>query len=355
MGQHWLTVNLDTRQAKEHGGKLGEFLFCLGNALETSIQVPPPLPNIDDLVRAIKPGDIVYKGYHSKNLDIAEPSLLIPKTATQSSRLVNLLVDMLHEIYAHLKRLANSRTNLLIDILSLSATCQALWEVGRSTMYHHIQRLASSVSWNGHRILCIGSSLDNSDIPENVFRTPEEEARFTDDGESALYEYNFTRVTGKPFNLDRVFLKLSQHWPRYYYRNMHAIDHLLVYSPPPPMARPTVLRNLTRKEYVRETALIDLKAKYLPVVSTGSYDLGEELQKVGMSEVLMTRICLASDPSVSMSYDGDIHQGAWVGDRFDIVSSAEWQVTASWTDVSDQVLKDLEDIWKSEFPPGRYS
>ncbi|KAK7030561.1 hypothetical protein R3P38DRAFT_2928123 [Favolaschia claudopus] len=247
---------------------------------------------------------------------------------------------MLHEIYAHLKLVADSHTNFLLDILCLSATCQGLWEVGRPTMYRQIQRIASSFPWNGHRIICIGSHLDNCDIPENVFVTPEEEAEFTNDGETPLYEVNFATVEGKPFNLGWMFVKLGQRWPRYHYRirNISAICHLTFYSPPPPMVRPTVLRNLTRKEY------------YLAVAVRN--ELAERLQEVGMSEALMPRICLSSDPSVSMSYDGAFHQGAWVGDRYDIVSSAEWQDATSWTDVSDHVLKDLEDIWKSESRPG---
>ncbi|KAK7062346.1 hypothetical protein R3P38DRAFT_2834808 [Favolaschia claudopus] len=336
MGQYWkVVVNLDNCQTFGHWGKLGEFLLGLPKCLEQSIEVPPKFPDIDNLVLAVKPGDVVKKRYNIK-----DRAWVFPETATQSSRFVNLPMDMLQEIYAHLDLLAETDLQSVVDILCLNATCQALWGAGRSIMYRQIERLAASYAWNGHRVLCIGDYLEDSDIPENVFTTPEEEAEFTDDGESSLYRYDFVEVKGDSFGYTPIFVELSAR-VNYQTFDMYGIRHLLTYSPPPPpMAHPTVLRNLTRKEYVRETALLELKAKYVKV---------KVMQQVGLGEALMTRICLSSDPSASLSYDGPIHQGAWVGDRFDIVSSAEWQETASWTDVSDQVLKDVEDIWRAEY------
>jgi hypothetical protein len=82
--------------------------------------------------------------------------------------------------------------------------------------------------------------------------------------------------------------------------------HLLVYTPPAPPAHPTVLRNLSRQQYVRESALLELKTKYAEVKNYHGKGI---LQNVGFGGVLMTRICLSSDPSVSMSYDGPIHRG----------------------------------------------
>ncbi|KAJ7916003.1 hypothetical protein B0H13DRAFT_2323860 [Mycena leptocephala] len=120
--------------------------------------------------------------------------------------------------------------------------------------------------------------------------------------------------------------------------------HLLVYTPPLPPAHPTVLRNLSRQQYVRESALLELKAKYAEVKNYHGKGI---LQNVGFGEVLMTRICLSSDPSVSMSYDWTHPSGA--GDRFDIVPSSECLEDTTWLDVSNEVLKDLEEIWRSEY------
>jgi hypothetical protein len=92
---------------------------------------------------------------------------------------------------------------------------------------------------------------------------------------------------------------------------------------------------------VRESALLELQAKYAEA---------KILQKVGFGEIIMTRICLSSDPSVSMSYDGAIHRGMWGGDRFDIVARSEWH-DPTWTDASDEVLKELEEIWRSQYRP----
>jgi hypothetical protein len=80
----------------------------------------------------------------------------------------------------------------------------------------------------------------------------------------------------------------------------------------------------------------------------------EEAKRVGFGEIVLSRISFSSDSSVSMRYAGDIHRGVWAGDRFDIVGS-EWlegldvDTAAAWVDVSDEVLKEVEGIWRSEY------
>jgi hypothetical protein len=249
--------------------------------------------------------------------------------------LVNLPTETIQEIYSHLE--------LFVDIVCLSTTCQVLWEIGRANMYRRIESIAASYSWAGDRILCIGDYLKNKDIPEKIL-TPEEMNEFTDDGQNTFYNYPFYTVSGVEFSMGRLWSKcgvetrlLKDAYPR---SSFAVLSHLcsLDYTPPPLM-HPTVLRNLSRRQYVRESALFELQAKYAET---------EILQEVGFGEIVITRICLSSDPSVSISYDGPIHRGVWAGDRFDIVASSEWH-DPTWTDASDEVLEELEKIWISEY------
>jgi hypothetical protein len=212
-------------------------------------------------------------------------------------------------------------------------------------MYRQIESIAPSYSWAGDRILCVGDYLKNEDIPEKIL-TPEEMDEFTDGGQDTLYEYPFYQVNGAGFSMRQFWRECGVQTrliKNAYSRNdSAALNHLCSfdYTPPPP-AHPTVLRNLSRRQYVRESAMLELQAKYAEA---------KILQKVGFGEIIMTRICLSSDPSVSMSYDGAIHRGVWGGDRFDIVARSEWH-DPTWTDASDEVLKELEEIWRSEYRP----
>ncbi|KAJ7196042.1 hypothetical protein GGX14DRAFT_673680 [Mycena pura] len=80
-------------------------------------------------------------------------------------------------------------------------------------------------------------------------------------------------------------------------------------------------------------------------------ETGVPMKDIVFGEVVFSRICFSTDPSVSTSYrdEGEIH---WTGDRFDIIS-AEWLKEletgvvsgAGWTDVSDEVLREVEEIW----------
>lgn len=51
-------------------------------------------------------------------------------------------------------------------------------------------------------------------------------------------------------------------------------------------------------------------------------------------------------------YDEDIHRGVWAGDRFDITTIDQIGVKdgeKQWTDVSDEVAKEMTEIWVGEY------
>ncbi|KAJ7841760.1 hypothetical protein B0H13DRAFT_2286862 [Mycena leptocephala] len=171
-----------------------------------------------------------------------------------------------------------------------SMTCQALWEIGRKHMYRHVAALAANCSWAGDRIMCIGDYLDNKDIPETLF-TPAEREEFG----------------------PRLALRIS--FPD------RQTDRRL--------SRATDPAQYFALQYVRESAVARI---------------GCQVSGVGFGEVILSRICLSSDPSTNMASEG-LSQGVWAGDRFDFVAT-EWLQElgddAHWIDVSEEVVEEME-------------
>ncbi|KAJ7119854.1 hypothetical protein C8R44DRAFT_737598 [Mycena epipterygia] len=351
MGQYWKIINLDKRATYGSWGKLGEFFFYgPPRRLEASLD-GQEIPDRDALIYLFKPGQLFQKAY------LEYPAKYFPKTAPRSfdTALVNLPVETVHEIYSHIDNLT--------DTVCLSVACQLLWEIGRAHLHRHITSIAASYSWAGDRIICVGDYLRNDDIPKNLL-TPDEEQEFLgigpeklqtaeeedskaeDEEDNTLYGYPFDEIPRDDFALWNIF-RASGVLERFdynpysdTYRTLASLFNTEYESPASEELR--VLRNLSRRQYVRESILLDLETRMQ----------GKNIGDVGFGEVVLSRICCSSDGSVSMSYDGDIHRGVWAGDRFDIVSS-EWiqglDNEADWADVSAEVLEEMEKIWRSEY------
>jgi len=252
----------------------------------------------------------------------------------KAAALVNLPVETLHEIFSLIVD--------LYDLLFLTATCQVLWEIGREHMCRHIVALAASYSWTGDRIVCIGHYLSNEDIPETLF-TPAEREEFILP-ERLLWDYPFDEVAERNLNLSQLWsnkeiydrlggFRLGHLSPEL--RVVHRLcDYAFAWRQPEPVVR--VLRNLSRLQYVRESVLLDLTSRY---------------PKVGFGEVILSRICLSSIDSTNMACPR-MYRGVWAGDRFDIVD-AKWLEElgedASWNDVSEEVLDEMEAICEDNY------
>ncbi|KAJ7770020.1 hypothetical protein B0H16DRAFT_1517081 [Mycena metata] len=313
MGQYWKVVNLDKSVTYGHWGKLGEFLSNLPGCIENSLYAGSRLPELDAMILRFKPGKLRFAIYATKFDD----STIMP--SLQETTLLNLPVEMLQEIYSHV--------DSFVDVV--------LWDVVRRSIYRRIAAAAAKYSWASDRILCIGDYLKHKDIPEHIF-TAEEKSMFSDNTDR-LYSYPFDQVESDGFSLFQLWAHcgVAERLPWYsrdkillqelcsiYSANTHAVT-----SP-----NLLVLRNLSRHQYVRESAVLDLQAEC----------------GIGFGEVVMSRICLSSDPSAAMAYEGEIHLGVWAGDRFDIVEdSGALHEDIAWSDVSEEVLKEVEAIWKA--------
>ena len=172
-------------------------------------------------------------------------------------------------------------------------------------------------SWAGDRIICLGDY--HEDLPDGILSISEqEELDRADEGEKmTLYAFareHYQSVDGiSAFNRAQLS---GGHW---------------------------ILRNLSKYEYVREEAV-----KVASMEGTADIFSSE----IGFGQVLLSRICWSTDDSCAMCYDKDIHRGVWAGDRFDITTINQVVVKDSgkqWTDVSDEVEKEMTEIWVSEY------
>ncbi|KAI0165680.1 hypothetical protein GGR57DRAFT_131822 [Xylariaceae sp. FL1272] len=105
-----------------------------------------------------------------------------------------------------------------------------------------------------------------------------------------------------------------------------------------------VLRNLTTKEIVCADA----------VSVSPDRIYGPDLGGVGLGEVVLSRIGWSTSPSVSMEGPTNFSRGVWAGNAFDIitVSRHEKQTGGNeWTDVNDEVMQDMAQIWEAEYGP----
>ncbi|KAJ6554945.1 hypothetical protein DFH09DRAFT_1493868 [Mycena vulgaris] len=89
-----------------------------------------------------------------------------------------------------------------------------------------------------------------------------------------------------------------------------------------PPAEPSILRNLSRHQYVRESSLRELKVKYV----------GTRMTRGNLGEPIAMRTCFSNDDSVSTPWDGGMGRDE-----------------TAWTDVADEVLAECEEILPAEY------
>jgi hypothetical protein len=219
--------------------------------------------------------------------------------------------------------------------------------------------------WAGDNIVCVGEDVKPNDYPPLLFSAEERYALrqkridvWADD-DAFEHEGSNQPITLYHFALqcvsDRV--KLSDLWAEssriYSYcsgRSKHedpafqATRSQIVVTESDyfPRDQPWILRNLTTRQLVRSEA-IALKPRYI---------LGPDIRVLGFGEVVISRICWSTSSSTGMNNATDISRGVWAGHRFDITTLARHEGEtdgAGWSDVSDEVAKEIADIWKSEY------
>ncbi|KAJ9305839.1 hypothetical protein DTO217A2_4582 [Paecilomyces variotii] len=309
MGQYWILCCLDTREHLPTGGiKLGEFLFDCSTGHMTDLLAVPVPPK--------------------------RSSPRFKSAATAHSPFLKLPAEIHDLVFEKLG---------IFDVVALSLTNGYLFNIAE----RHINAAYMSLlgQWAGKRLMCIGDYLEVGDEP----------SWFSDEDKRLLYPKNAnggdisTTYSVKLFSglvyqmrnhLERMndpLLAKKEQW----------VNRLREIICPPlktfyPENQPWVLRNLTTKEFVHAEA-IALKKEHIH---------GPDIDFRGFGELVVSRICWSSDPSVSMKNTTRIHRGKWTGHRFDITTLARHELDMkkdTWKDVSEEAKKELHMIWYSEF------
>ena len=180
--------------------------------------------------------------------------------------------------------------------------------------------------WIGDRIICLGDD-PQTELPKGLLSSSEqvELDEAGDDGTGmGLYEF-----------ADAKFPEPKRKRPYFYSRTPPAQDS----------SRMRVLRNLSKHEYVREDAI-----KVDTIMELR--DNRSIVERIGLGEVILSRICWSADDNCAMRYDGNIHRGVWAGDRFNITTIDQVEFSeggVAWTDVSVEVANEITAIWVSEW------
>ncbi|EIW75285.1 hypothetical protein CONPUDRAFT_169657 [Coniophora puteana RWD-64-598 SS2] len=319
MGQDWAFVNIDRREIIDHVGKLGEFFGDCSTARRIGMLLHqiPPLPKMPRI----------------------QPS------GAESTNVKNFfdrgLLALPNEILYHI---AND-IGRPEDLVCFAAACHRCWDICSSLLEACIRR---DVSWAGCRVICLGDYVARNDLPAGIL-TEVEQAELDAAGQDECHEgqpvsfYDFAQAHYRERSSGGTaeqFLKILS-WRRLVGDAPLAAIEIMFAS-----VKSTVLRNLSKKLYVRVDAINALNEE-LPQREwfwcDKSYTLGD---------ALVSRICWSTDPSCSMSaHCDDITRGPWAGDAFDITSMEDFQKEENfyqWADAAEEVCEALRQCWDDE-------
>jgi hypothetical protein len=202
--------------------------------------------------------------------------------------------------------------------------------------------------WAGDRIICVGGYTERGDLPKGLLSAEEEKAideqpREPDDCYSDLLESYCNKILTKSgYEPDSLLRKLLADYDQISSLDRDRLVSSIHVSDP----EPDILRNISKRQYVRRAALLEMR-------KTCPKDW--EFDRVDLGHVVVSRFCWSSDPSISMSNHGGIDRGVWAGDRFDITSASaledrdERGQQIQWVDVTEEALAEMRCMWASEF------
>ncbi|OBT65319.1 hypothetical protein VE03_04574 [Pseudogymnoascus sp. 23342-1-I1] len=381
MGQYFCLAAPREREACSWGGKLGEILFDTSPAVlvylladpvqpkkrlaaSEAITKPIKTPTAEDLQSgclASKQNDAIPSA--KRKADTEEQLDLSLQNSKQAKIKATHTPATFCDLPRELHELIFGFVKCLEDLTCFGLTNTYFWDISHGIIQ---SRFASELgTWAGKQIVNVGDYTKPGDYPPGLF-SPEEEKNLTNKqfqyydgvGEQhltplTLYHLtessDFEMVEAKDISTQSTRLlggcmmrcKNSPTDSRIVRSKSKEITHDND-SAFLPRDQAWILRNLTTKEFV--TAIgIALDAKYID---------GPFISCIGFGEVVMSRICWSSDPSISMTYTGEIWRGVWAGHRFDITTVSRHEESTKnekWMDVSKEVAAEIAAIWESEY------
>ncbi|KAI0096978.1 hypothetical protein GGR51DRAFT_488510 [Nemania sp. FL0031] len=338
------------------GIKLGEFLFehreldDLVELLAVPVQPqdrPRPLPSFKT------PGPRYVNKPNTKKSS--------PSTTTTSS-LCSLPLELHHLIFFF--------SPFIEDVVRLGMTNQYFWSI--ACQYIEDYLVSSFGAWAGKNLVSVGEDVEPGDFPPGLFSAEELEAEFAAFRQLQIdipdyKDYDEELVPEEPFTLwhftyeevsktSRNELSMTNRalatigacserdirrdpaWPcvekQFYVKKT-------TYLPPD---EEWILRNLTAKQIVRSEA----------IALSPDYIQGPHIEFLGFGEVILSRVCWSTSSSVGMKDTTNIERGVWAGHRFDITTRSKHETETrgeDWIDVSDEVKKEIANIWENEYGP----
>ncbi|KAK2807262.1 hypothetical protein FQN50_005549 [Emmonsiellopsis sp. PD_5] len=344
MGQYFHLVAPHYRERLSWSGKLGEILFDGSAADLVPLFARPIIPTKYEAKNSSSAGPPKKSTSHQKQL--------IPqKRRHQSSNPPGMATS-------RLVQLPNEIHNAIIDLLDIESafllglSCWHFWVLVRPVIARHFASYLGP--WAGTPVISVGDESDvdgkypdgllspedleelaeGLDVEESEDGMPEEHAQKPVnlyDLADARYTSIIAVTSSRGFPLDLFGLALDLK-----YKHPSPADILRMANPNRssfyPCSEEWVLRNLTTHEFVRPSA-IALDEKYIH---------GPFIEGLGYGEVIFSKICW-SVPGESL------HQGAWAGHALDIVPATYLDDKTPWKDVSDDVAREIADIWRSEY------
>ncbi|KAK3365123.1 hypothetical protein B0T24DRAFT_670531 [Lasiosphaeria ovina] len=252
------------------------------------------------------------------------------------------------------------------DVFRLGLANRYFWSIGRECMHDYFT--SSLGGWANENIVCVGEDVKPGDYPPGLFSAEELDVLRQktsdipydwddDDWDNVaianepftLYHFTFPSIstTEEKFSLFTESSSLVGRFsdldiskdPAYdYIRREMWVDEETYF----PQDQQWILRNLTTKQFVRSEA-IALKPEFIH---------GPSIRVLGFGEVVMSRICWSTSSFTNMSDTANISRGVWAGHRLDITTLARHRDETNevgWSDVSDEVAREIAAIWESEF------
>ncbi|GFP53144.1 hypothetical protein TASIC1_0002032800 [Trichoderma asperellum] len=269
----------------------------------------------------------------------------------QPAPLLDLPIELLWRIFQH--------AGTIQDVLGLGLAYPSLRGIAQRQLQDHFRQLFGR--WANHNIVCAGEYVEAHDFPPGLFSIEDlevlrqrEHQAYSEDTEETIWIaptslHDFTSggvsdiqkepcMRGEIFRL-REYLSMRE-W-------CTSADMVNIGLRPRsdreffPTNEPWILRNLTQKQFVRAEA-IALKPEFIH---------GPDINILGFSEVLLSRICWSSSPAFGIEDPTNICRGVWAGHRFDITTLARHREKTAgendWVDVSDEVAQEIATIWQS--------
>lgn len=254
----------------------------------------------------------------------------------------------------------------MYDIICLCLADGRLFGIGLSRVIE-LQRVLFA-SWAGRRVICLGRYTEDDDYPPSIQGYVKQELRRmqrigadSDNGSDSDGDCE-EQEDERQFPSRELYYLVRAHYGEFGYGHelryqredsdrYDALDpdekkaYRSLGEPKYASADQEILCNLSKGEYVRNKALQELAAE------SDDEDKRRWIRKlssVDLEHALLSRICWSTDPSISMSYDKDLHRGPWAGDRLEVTTMDKLTNDVEWKDISGEVVDVLREIWTTE-------